>query len=348
MKKINLTSLHFAWLAAVLITTVMLLPLNAHAVTFKIATVAPDGTTWMKEIRAGAEEIERRTEGRVKFKIFPGGIMGNDTSVLRKIRVGQLHGGAFAGSSLLEIYPDAQLYSLPLQFRSYEEVDYVRARMDAEIKQGMEAAGLVPLGLTEGGFAYLMSQNEVDEMEDLAELKIWVPEGDPVSVASFKQAGVSPIPLPFPDVYTGLQTGLIDSVVTVPTAAIAFQWHTRLKTYTDVPLSYVTGTLVVTTKAFKKLSDADQLIVREIMTESFDRLSALNRADNENARQALQTQGMTFVDMSDEETALWRERVDQAINKLDDGKMYTPALLERMRGLLQEYRASNAATAAAP
>ena len=321
--------------------TTLWLPATALAITFKIATVAPDGTNWMKEIRAGAKEIEQRTEGRVKFKIFPGGIMGNDTSVLRKIRVGQLHGGAFAGSSLIEVYPDAQLYSLPLQFRSYAEVDYVRARMDGDIKRGMEAAGLVPLGLTEGGFGYLMSQTEVDEVSDLANLKIWVPEGDPISVATFREAGVTPIPLPFPDVYTSLQTGLIDSAVTVPTAAIAFQWHTRLKTFTDVPLTYVTGTLVVTTKAFSKLSDADQAIVKEVMNGSFARLSKVNRQDNENARAALRTQGITFVNMSAEETAGMEASADRAIDSLNDGKMYTPALLQRMRSLVREYRAAN-------
>lgn len=321
-----------------LLAGVWLTPLATHAVTFKIATVAPDGTTWMKEVRSGAEEIEKRTDGRVKFKIFPGGIMGNDTSVLRKIRVGQLHGGAFAGGSLIDIFPDAQIYSLPLQFRSYDEVDYVRARMDDEIKRGMEEAGLVPLGLTEGGFAYLMSQEEIDATEDLASLKIWIPEGDPISDAAFQRAGVAPVPLPFPDVYTGLQTGLLDSVVTVPTAAIAFQWHTKLKTFTDVPLSYVVGVLVVTRKALAKASDEDQAIIREVMADRFERLSTLNRQDNQNARAALQNQGMTFVQMSDEEVRSWRGSADAAINAMDDGKMYTPALLQRMRSLVQEYR----------
>lgn len=316
------------------------LPAAGQAVTFKIATVAPDGTTWMKEVRSGAEEIERRSEGRVKFKIFPGGIMGNDNAVLRKIRVGQLHGGAFAGGSLIGIYPDAQLYSLPLQFRSYDEVDYVRARMDDEIKRGMEAAGLVPLGLTEGGFAYLMSQKEISKTGDLASLKIWIPEGDPISDAAFQRAGVAPVPLPFPDVYTGLQTGLLDSVVTVPTAAIAFQWHTKLKTFTDVPLSYVVGVLVVTTKALAKLSESDQALVREVMADRFARLSSLNRQDNQNARGALKNQGMTFVEMSDEEFYSWQGSANEAIDAMNDGSMYTPALLQRMRSLLQEYRAT--------
>jgi len=108
----------------------MVLSSTVDAVTLKIATLAPDGTSWMKQMRKGAKEISERTDGRVKIKIYPGGVMGNTNTVLQKMRIGQLHGAAFTGSSLSQVYPDAQLYSLPMVFRSYEEVEYVRQRMD--------------------------------------------------------------------------------------------------------------------------------------------------------------------------------------------------------------------------
>ena len=104
-----------------------LLAAAAAAQELKIATLAPDGTSWMKEMRAAAETLTTASGGRVRLKFYPGGVMGNDATVLRKIQIGQLHGGAVTVLALARIYPDSQLYGLPMLFRSYAEVDYVRA-----------------------------------------------------------------------------------------------------------------------------------------------------------------------------------------------------------------------------
>ena len=96
-----------------------------QARTLKIATIAPEGTTWMKEFRAAAAEIAERTEGRVKIKFYPGGVMGSGDSIYQKIRVGQLQGGAFTGAELERVYSGVNVYSLPMLFHSYDEVAYV-------------------------------------------------------------------------------------------------------------------------------------------------------------------------------------------------------------------------------
>ena len=109
---------------------------SSHAVakTLKIATLAPAGTTWMKEMKKGAGEIKKKTEGRVKLKFYPGGVMGNDKSVHRKIKIGQLHGGAFTSGGLSHVYPEIQTLSLPMLFDNFAEVDYVRSRGRRAIK----------------------------------------------------------------------------------------------------------------------------------------------------------------------------------------------------------------------
>ncbi|MCK5378444.1 MAG: TRAP transporter substrate-binding protein DctP, partial [Acidobacteria bacterium] len=114
---------------------------TADAAQLKIATLAPDGSFWMTEMRQGAEDIEKATDGRVKLRIYPGGTMGNDQAVLRKMRIGQLHGGMMTGQSLAEVTSDLQLYGLPFLFKSYDEVDAVREQMDATLVQKLEAKG---------------------------------------------------------------------------------------------------------------------------------------------------------------------------------------------------------------
>ncbi|MGA7749236.1 MAG: TRAP transporter substrate-binding protein DctP, partial [Gallionella sp.] len=197
-------------LLSLMLAALLVVPFaHAQALNLKIATLAPDGTLWMQELRKGGEEIAQRTEGRVTIKFYPGGSMGSDRVVLRKIRAGQLQGGALTGGALAEIYPDVQIYNLPMLFHSYEELDYVRAHMDKEIAQGIEAHGFVTFGITDGGFAYLMSSSPLRLVDDLKNQKIWVPEGDDISRAMFETLGAPSLPLPLTDVLTGLQTGLI-------------------------------------------------------------------------------------------------------------------------------------------
>lgn len=309
----------------------------AAAVTLKIATIVPDGTIWMEELRRGAEEIKQRTAGRVEFRFYPGGVMGNDKSVLRKIRVGQLHGGAITGGGLAEIDSDAQLFSLPFVFRSLAEVDYVRARMDAVLMERLAAQGFVAFGISEGGFAYLMSGHPLRTADELKQRKVWVPEGDVISRTAFETIGVYPIQLSLTDVLTGLQTGLIDTVASSPTGAIALQWHTRVKYVTDLPLLYLYGTVVVSRQAFERLSPADQVVVREVFTAVLTRLNIQNRRDNEQAREALRGQGIEFVTPLQGD-ASWQTVRDQTIDRLRHDRIIAPELLQTLQHHLDEYR----------
>lgn len=310
----------------------------SDARTFKIATVAPEGTAWMKKIREGAELIQKKTQSRVKFKFYTGGIMGSDKSVLKKMHIGQLHGGALTGGGIADIYPDAQIYSLPFIFRTFGEVDYVRQTMDDMIRKGLQEKGIKALGISEGGFAYFMSRTPVRKVEDLTSMKNWLPEGDPISQAIYETIGVSPVPLPLSDVYTGLQTGLIDTVGSPQTGAIAFQWHTKVKYITDIPLVYLVGILVMDEKAFKKISAEDQKVVVETMAQVFKELDVINRNDNVLAREALKQQGIEFIKLTGEEEKRWRKLADETTVSLGKKGFYSEEMYNVLISLLQEYR----------
>lgn len=310
----------------------------AVAFDLKIATIAPDGTLWMKEMRRGAEEIARRTEERVNLKFYAGGSMGSDRAVLRKIRAGQLHGGALTGGALSDIYPDAQLYSLPMLFRSEAELDYVKARMDKILAQGVEERGFVTFGFTYGGFAYLMSSNPIRVVGDLKQQKIWVPEGDDIARALFETLGVSPVPLPITDVLTGLQTGLVSTVASTTAGAIALQWHSKVKYVTDVPALYVYGVLALDKKAWQRLAPGDQKIVREVMDAIFTNLDKQNRLDDHNAREALRKQGIEFVAMTPDEIAKLRKAADDTTDRLGKQGAFSLTQLKVVRDHLDNFR----------
>jgi len=310
----------------------------ALALDLKIATVAPDGSSWMRAMRQGADEIRQRTDGRVNFKFYAGGVMGNDKSVLRKIRVGQLHGGAFTAGGLAEVYPDLSLYSLPLQFRSLAEVDYVRGRLDPLLMQGLEDAGFVSFGFAEGGFALLMADVPVRSTADMASRKVWVPEGDMISYRGMETLGLAPVTLPLTDVMTGLQAGLINIIPASPIAAVAFQWYTRIKYVTDTPLSYLTAMLAIDGGAFKRLSAADQAVVREVMGRIYRDLDRQNRLDDAAAADAMRQQGVLFVTPQPADVEHWREVAANLARELRREGTFTPQLFDRLQELLAGYR----------
>lgn len=322
----------------------LLIPATLFATTIKIATAAPEGSGWMREMRAGATEIKQLTEGRVKIKFFAGGVMGNDKSVLRKMRVGQLHGGAFTTGSLDSLVNDVGLFSLPLVFRSQDEVDFVRSQMDADLKKLLEDSGYACFGFAGGGFALLMAEKPVRTTDDARGRKIWVPEGDPISYRAMESLGLSPVTLPITDVMTGLQAGLVDVIAASPVGALAFSWHTQVKYVTNTPLSYLYATMVIDKKIFSKISDSDQQVVRDVMEKIYVRIDQANRVDNEAASQAMISSGIQFVDSPESEVIRWRSLAAKLADDMQREGDISSVLYNRMQTLLKQYRTTQVST----
>jgi TRAP-type transport system periplasmic protein len=318
----------------------------ASATVIKIATLAPEGTNWMKEMRAAGVEVKQKTEGRVELKYFPGGVMGNDAAVLRKIKLGQLQGGALSGAELSPIYPDAQIYSMPFLFRDLAEVEYVRKTVDPMLQQGFEKAGFVAVGMSGGGFAHMMSVKHISSKSELVATKVWVPQSDRIAQVAFTEAGVNPIALPLADVYTSLQTGLLETVANTTSGAIAFQWHTRIKHVVDLPLSYVMGIMVIDQRTFAKLSPEDQAVLRDSLGRAFRNLDAANKRDNEAARGVLIKQGVSFDAPNAAEAEYWRGVGARTLQTMQADGAISATLMSAITKAQAEYRAAAAKVAA--
>jgi TRAP-type C4-dicarboxylate transport system substrate-binding protein len=326
-----------------LFTALSFYALPGHSAVLKIASLAPDGSDWMNRMRAGAEEIAQKTDNRVKFKFYPGGVMGDDKAVMRKIRVGQLQGGAIPGGSLSAFYPDSQIYNMPLKFQSFDEIDYVRERMDALLVDGFEKSGFVTFGLSEGGMAYALSKSPIRTVTDLRKLKVWAPDNDKMVLEILKAFNINPIPLPIGDVLTGLQTGLIDTIAGSPIAAIALQWHNQVKYLTDVPLMYFYAVLAIDDKAFNRISASDQLVVQQVMERTFSEIDKKNRADNILALQALKNQGVVVIKPSPAEMQDWRHYALESSEKLAKEGIISKPMLEMLDMHIKAYRSQTAA-----
>ena len=313
------------------------------ATTLKIATLSPEGTGWMIELRKAAKAIRERTNDEVKLKIYPGGVMGDDKAVLRKLRVGQLHGAAMTSGGVLQPYPDIALYNLPLVFRDSNEVDYVRERLDDKLMAGLREKKFVGFGLAEVGFAYPMMKDPITAVGDFQNRRVWAPDNDPGALKAYSSFNISPVPLPIADVLTGLQTGLIDTIGSPSIGAIALQWHTQVDYALELPLMYVYGLFALTERAFNRLDNAEQAIVTEELEAAVARVDAMSRKDNTAADEALQTTGLQWLQPSGEELSEWYAMADEANLKLKANEYVSAEMFDELMTLLQEYRSGTAA-----
>lgn len=325
-------------LIALVIVSMSVITGVAGATQLKIATVAPEGSGWMQSMRLAAGEIKSKTNGRVEIKFYAGGVMGNDKKVLRKIRIGQLQGGVFTANGLSERYRDILIYGLPLIFRTQEEADYVRERMDPLLTQGLDDSGFVSFGFAGGGFAKLMGNEPIGHLDDLRGRKVWVPEGDTISYEAMVALNLAPVILPITDVLMGLQTGLLEYIATPPVGAVVLQWFTKVKYVSTLPLVYTLATMVIDKRAFSGISDADQATVREILTAVYDDFESQSKEDNIQAEEALAANGLKFIDLQPEIIASWREAARQANEKMAEKGLFSKDLLNALLSYLEEYR----------
>jgi len=321
----------------------LLFSMPAMALTLKIATVTPEGSQWMKDMRSSANEIKERTEGRVKIKYYGGGIKGDDAKVLAQIRIGQLQGGAFTPSALAAIYPDLNIYGMPLVFNSAEEAAYVRGHLDSRLQRGLEDAGFVNFGFAAGGFANLTSNEPVKSLADMKGKRVWVPEGDAMSRASMQALSLMPVTLPLTDVLTGLQTGLIDIVAIPPIVALLMQWHTKVKFVSELPLVYTFGFMAIDKRAFDKISTQDQAIVREVMGATYRKFDKANLVDNKGAFDALINSGIELIEFGAEEFAEVRSVLLKSNRQLGEKGEFSLCLYDEMMRHIEEYRSEHIA-----
>lgn len=307
----------------------------------KFATLAPDGSTWMNTMHAIDKEVRQKTENRLGFKFYAGGVQGDEKDVLRKIRVGQIHAGGFTGYGLGAVVSEVRVQELPFMFESLDELDYLREQTDAYFEQQFAEAGFVFLGWADVGFVYLMSKSAIHTPEELTHARMWVWSGDPLAELFFKAFEISPIPLSAADVLTSLQTGVINAVYASPLACVALQWFTRVSHMTNVPLSHGLGAVLVAKSKLRGVSDEDLSLLKEIARPHLRSLTLKTREQNVEALDEMKKEGVQVVSIDD---ATRREFFARGRGAWSDGvgELYPQELLDRVTRTLTEYRDGSA------
>lgn len=309
--------------------------------TLKFATLVPTGTSWTRILDDWVNDVEKRSNGRLKFKMYPGGVMGDEPDVIRKIRKGQLHGGLFTGYGIGRIYSPARVLEVPFLFRNTDETDYVRESMMPEFETGFRENGFELLGWPEVGFIHLFSKHPIGSLDDMRKRHIWLWQGDPLGEAFFDASGIAPVPLSIIDVYPQLSArhGSIDTVYVSTFGAIALQWYSKLKYGSHIAVTNAIGGLVVSNRFFDKLPDDLKQLLKETGKQLGKDIRNKAREENLFSKDLLEKAGIEF--MWDWDEAPMDEFVtirDKAASHLRESGYIPAATFERTRELVEQFR----------
>ena len=338
-KMISIKKIHL-----IMMTTILFLISSEYTfaqIQIKIATLAPQNSEWAEKFQKGSIEIQERTENRVKLKFYWGGAQGNAKKILQKIKIRQLHGGTFSPTDFQELYPDLNIYGLPFLFKDFDEVDYVRDRVDNQLEQGFKNLGFNTYGFAGGGFAYILSNEPIREYEDLKNKKIWLPQGDLISYEAMRSLNLLPVPLPMTDVLTGLQTGLIDIVAIPPVVALALQWHTKINYITRVPVLYAMGFLAIDSKMINRINTDDRKVLNEVISRIYSEVDSNSQQDSENAYEALSKIGIQEIQFDGDEYQKLTDLLEEPTKKMANDGFYSLKLFNEIKMYIDDFRKSS-------
>jgi len=312
----------------ILLFILTLFSYSSFSQTIKLATIVPKGTSWAKTLQKMANEIKEKTDDKVKFKIYYGGVQGDEPDVLRKTRIGQLHGGIFTGKTLGDVFSDVRAIELPFNYYQDEAKALAAiAKNEKYFSENIKKNGFVNLGFYGIGKVYVVSTKKVENINQMKGIKMWAWEGDRIIEAMMNSLGLVSIPLALPDVLTSLSTNMIESAYAPPLGILALQWQSKVKYLINFPTAYTIGSLLITNEKWDKIKPAHQKIVEEISLKYIDEANKLAVVDNQNAMEELKKLGIEFVEFSKEDLANAEQIRKDVISKLE-GKVLSKYIIQ--------------------
>ncbi len=304
----------------------------------KFSTLSPEGTAWMNVMNDMNDDMKKSTNNRLRFKIYAGGVLGDELDVLRKIRFGQVHSAGFTGVGLGKILPELRILELPFLFKNYGEIDYITERFFGHFAEAFEKKDFILLGWAEVGFVHVFTKTPIKNFKDIKKLnRMWVWEGDPLAEATFSSFGVNPVQLPVIDVLTSLQTGLIDGVYASPLAAITMQWFTKVKYMMSEPMTDATGAILISKRYYDRMPEDLQNILKNRCKNYMRKLVIRSREDNKKSIEILKNNGIEIIEPTDEIKKEF-ERIGVEVREKLTGKLYSKKFLNEILTALKEFR----------
>jgi TRAP-type C4-dicarboxylate transport system substrate-binding protein len=297
-------------------------------IIIRFASLAPSGSGFNKVTKAWNRSIKKETDGRVELRIYSGGSQGDERDFVRKMRAGQMDAAGISTTGLGMVARPVLVLTAPGLITEYDQLARARAALDERFKKLFEEAGFVLLNWGEAGKNRLFSVDEFGKPSDLKSRRPWAWKDDPVFAELIEVIGANPVRMGLPEVYGGLQTGMVDTVPISAIGAVGLQWYTRLNYMAKQNLNIMIGAGIIKQDKFDELSEHDQKVLLETSGRAGKANDQLVRRDDARAYQALVERGMIEVDTSPYK-AEW-DRVERQTRENLVGRVYSKSLLEAL------------------
>jgi TRAP-type C4-dicarboxylate transport system substrate-binding protein len=317
------------------------LPSLAQAdVIIKLGTLAPNGSTWHTLLKEMGQKWEQASGGKVKLRIYPGGVLGNEGDMIKKMRIGQLHAAALTTIGLHDITPEPVVVDVPMMIDSWETLDYVMDRVAPKLERAIEAKGYAVLGWSEVGFVRFFSTKKyasIVEMQQGAKVFCW--EGDPASADAWRAAKFHPVVMSSTDIVPSLQTGLIDTVPLAPLYAYTSRTFERAKFMLELPWTVLTGATVVRKEEWDKVEPAVRPKLLEISREYAKKIALEVRRMDSDALENMKKQGLVTVAPKDPQDFV---KAAEDSYKVVRGHVVPAEIFDEVKKLVAEAHAKSA------
>ena len=299
------------YLKNILILLLLISTIFSRPIIIKLATVAPEGTEYYNLLFEMGQRWQKETKGQVQLRIYPNGVVGGERDTIRKMRVGQIQASAMSSIGLAELTDQIQAFTLPMGFKNYDEIDRVKNAMFEDISEGLSQSGFKLLFLVDIGWVYWFSAEEISVPQDLMDAKIYTTAGDYVTVELFKKFGFNAVPVSETDILTSLQTGMVNSMQTVPILSLSSGWSALMPNMLDLKWGAFVGAVIVDERVWKKIKPEYQRIMIDIAKDIGAKYQKSGRQMKKKAIDVMQQHGMKIKKPSDKEIAIWNDFKDE-------------------------------------
>lgn len=311
------------WVTALIVVVMVQASWAGDEVVIKMATLAPQGSEWHQVLQEMGAAWQKASHGKVAFRLYPGGVAGDDADVVRKMRLGTLNAGLLSAAGLTDIDRSVLAIEIPLAYADYGELDCVIEQIGPQIEKQLEAKGFVLLGWSDAGWAYFFTQSPVKTPDDMKKLKMFVWAGDDQYVELWKKAGFNPVPLPSTEISTALQTGLVNAVTSTVQGVVLLQWYKQVSYMTELKWAVFLAGMVVSKSTWEKIPADVRPALKELARTACRRLSEFSRQSESKDIAVLQQHGVKVVPVDGAALAQWRGLIEGVLPQVRGA--YVPA-----------------------
>jgi TRAP-type C4-dicarboxylate transport system substrate-binding protein len=335
--------------AAVLVAGLLVTPPGATAgaaTVIKLATLAPEGSAWYKLLERMGEDWRKASNGAVTLRIYGGGVVGDEETMIRKMRIGQLQAATVTGLGLASLEKSFYALLVPLMFADDGELDHVRERLAPQLEQQLAKQGFVVLAWGDAGWISFFTKAPVSRPAEAMATKLFVGTDDSTVVQLYKQTGFNPVQLSAMDILPSLQTGMLNAFANTPLAALAFQWFALAPNMTDLKFAALTGATIIDRRAWEKIPAElrPKIMAASRASESLVREEV--RRLNAEAVGVMAKNGLKVVRVTPAVQAEWVKLFEGLYPKIR-GPIVPEAAFDAARAARDEYRAAQAKGAGA-